>query len=180
MHDAITTIMGYIKQASEQIEDVSIKTYHRRFDAANQHVDKVVFNLDEHESEGTKKLISLSGPLVDTLQRGRILIVDELDARLHPLLTQKIIRLFNDPRSNPNHAQLIFATHDTNLLDNHLLRRDQIWFTEKDRQGASHLYSLADFKVRNDASFEKDYIQGRFGAIPYLGNLHFIVEDASL
>jgi len=75
-------------------------------------------------------------------------------------------------------AQLVFTTQDTNLLDNRFLRRDQIWFTEKDRQGATHLYSLAEFKVRNDASFERDYIRGRYGAIPYLGDIRQVVEGA--
>ena len=133
-----------------------------------------LFDLDEHESEGTKKLFSLSGPLVDTLKRGDVLIIDELDARLHPLLTKEIVSLFNDPVRNSKHAQLVFATQDTNLLDNHVLRRDQIWFVEKDRQGASYLYSLAEFKVRNDATYEKDYILGRYGAIPFLGGMRHL------
>ena len=136
-----------------------------------------LFDLDEHESEGTKKLFSLSGPLVDTLRRGDVLIIDEFDARLHPLMTKEIVRLFNDPLRNPKHAQLVFATQDTSLLDNQLLRRDQIWFVEKDRQGASYLYSLAEFKVRNDATYEKDYIHGRYGAIPYLGGMRHVLQE---
>ena len=116
---------------------------------------------------------------MDTLGKGKVLFVDELDARLHPLLTQEIVKLFNDPEKNPNRAQLVFATQDTNLLDHRLLRRDQIWFTEKDREGASHLYSLVEFKIDNDAPFEKDYVQGRYGAIPYLGNIRqvFLEKD---
>jgi len=91
-------------------------------------------------------------------------------------LSKKIVELYNSD-SNKN-AQFIFATHDTNLLTNRLLRRDQICFVEKDQQGASHFYSLADFKgVRNDASFEKDYVAGRFGAIPFLGDFKSIFED---
>ena len=100
--------------------------------------------------------------------------MDELDARLHPLMTRSIIELFHKPESNPNNAQLIFMTHDTNLLSNKIFRRDQIWFTEKDRCGATTLYSLAEYNVRNDASFENDYIKGRYGAIPYISNLNFI------
>ncbi len=87
-------------------------------------------------------------------------------------MTRKLVELFNSRRTNPLGAQLIFTTQDTNLLDNRLFRRDQIWFTEKDRQGATHLYSLAEFRgVRNDATFRKDYIKGRYGAIPFLSDM---------
>jgi len=98
------------------------------------------------------------------------LIIDELDARLHPIITRQIIKLFNDKNYNTNNAQLIFATHDTNLLDNKFFRRDQIWFTEKNMFGETALYSLVGFKIRNDASFEKDYIAGKYGAIPFIGD----------
>ena len=102
----------------------------------------------------------------------RVLIIDEMEARLHPLMTRAIIDIFSSPKTNPKRAQLIFTTHDINLLSNKLFRRDQIWFIEKDRQGCSQLYSLAEIKtVRNDSSFEQDYIQGRYGAIPYLGDI---------
>jgi len=105
---------------------------------------------------------------------GKILIVDELDAKLHPFLTRKIINLFMDKSVNINNAQLIFATHDTNLLNIQYLRRDQIWFTEKNRADSTDLYSLVEFrdeagnKVRNDRNIEKDYINGRYGAIPFM------------
>jgi AAA15 family ATPase/GTPase len=93
------------------------------------------------------------------------------------LLTLEIIRLFNSPETNPNNAQLIFATHDTGLLGQSLLRRDQIWFTEKDRYGATALYSLAELNVRNDASFDKGYIAGRYGAIPFISGLRALFEE---
>jgi AAA15 family ATPase/GTPase len=110
------------------------------------------------------------------------LIIDEMEARLHPLLTRELIRLFNSLESNPERAQLILTTHDTNLLSNKLFRRDQIWFVEKDHFSASHLYSLAelkidDAKVRNDASFEDDYLQGRYGAIPFLGGIKKVILE---
>lgn len=121
------------------------------------------------ESEGTKKMFELSPFIYTALKRGAPLVIDEFDARFHPLLTKKIVELFN---SESNHgAQLIFTTHDTNLLSADILRRDQIDFVEKDKYGASHLYTLVEIKgVRNDASFEKDYIQGKYGAIPFLGD----------
>ncbi len=133
--------------------------------------DVEVFDLDTHESQGTRKLIAMAGPLYSILYHGHVLFVDELDARLHPLMTRRIIELFHSPLTNPHGAQLIFATHDTNLLDKTLFRRDQIWFAEKDRQGATHLASLADYRVRSDAAFEKQYLEGRYGAIPFLGGL---------
>ena len=129
------------------------------------------FDLDQQESQGTRKLIAMAGPLQDVLEKGRVLFVDELDARLHPLMTRRIVELFHSPLTNPKGAQLIFATHDTNLLDKSLFRRDQIWFTEKDAQGATHLTSLADYRVRNGAAFAKNYLDGRYGAIPFLGDL---------
>lgn len=151
---------------------LSLRTVHHKYDATGQLVAPEFFDLEKQESEGTQKMIALSGPLTDTLERGSTLLIDELDARLHPLLSQAIIKLFNSAETNPNHAQLIFTTHDTNLLSHKLWRRDQLWFTEKQENGASDLYSLAEYKgVRSDAAFAKDYIQGRYGAIPYLGGL---------
>lgn len=165
-----TALEPFLNLVGEQ-EQTTVRTIHRKVDDEGRLVESELFYLDRHESEGTKKLFSLSGPLIDTLKSGDVLIIDELDARLHPLLTREIVSLFNDPEHNRNNAQLVFVIQDTNLLDNQLLRRDQIWFVEKDRQGASYLYSLAEFKVRNDATYEKDYIQGRYGAIPFLGGM---------
>ena len=145
-----------------------VRTTHVVYDDDGEPTGEADFDLDFHESEGTRRLFALAGPLLNTLRSGGVLIVDELDARLHPLMTRALVARFNDRQANPKGAQLIFTTQDTNLLDNALFRRDQIWFVEKNRQGASQLYSLAEFKVRNDLSFERGYIQGRFGAVPYL------------
>jgi len=158
-------------------ERLVVHTSHTIYDADGNAVGREQFELSKHESEGTQKLFAMSGPLLDTLADGDILIVDEMDARLHPLLTREIVTLFNNKVTNPHGAQLIFNTQDTNLLDNNLFRRDQIWFIEKDQQGASHLYSLAEFKVRNDKDYERGYIQGRYGAIPYLNNLQILVGE---
>ena len=136
---------------------------------------EIFFSNDEMESEGTKKIINMSGPIIDTLSKGGTIVVDEFDAKLHPLLTQKIIVTFNSPETNPSNAQLIFATHDTNLLSNKIFRRDQIWFAEKNREDEStDIYPLSEIKeqngekIRQDRVYEKDYINGRYGAIPYL------------
>lgn len=155
---------------------ISLKTVHNKFDKKGKIVDLVLLDKLKNESEGTNKIIDLSGPIFDTLKLGKALIIDELDAKLHPLITMRIVELFNSPASNPNNAQLIFATHDTNLLGEELFRRDQIWFTEKDEQEQTDLYSLYDFnlpdgsKVRNDSNLEKNYIRGRYGAIPFITN----------
>jgi hypothetical protein len=135
------------------------------------------FDLDVSESEGTKKLFNLSGVIIQSLRQGSLMVIDEFDARLHPLLSRKIVELYNNPELNTKGAQLLFVTHDTNLLDKDLLRRDQIFFAEKDRKGRTNLYSLYDFKgVRNDAAIEKNYIQGKYGAIPYLGDFTRLLD----
>lgn len=136
------------------------------------------FDIETQESAGTQKIFRLAGSLVDVLKNGKIFIIDELDVRLHPLITCAIIKLFNSNITNSKNAQLVFTTHDTNLLDHDIFRRDQIWFTEKDAQGASYMHSLVEYKIRNDAAFEKNYIQGRYGAIPFIGNLKQLAEGS--
>jgi hypothetical protein len=126
------------------------------------------------ESQGTRRLFDMLIPLHTLLVDGQVAILDELGSSLHPSLVRELIRAFHDPKLNPNSAQLIFATHDTSLLSGKLFRRDQVWFTEKDRGGATDLYSLQDLKgVRDDEPFEKGYIRGRYGAIPFFGELDF-------
>lgn len=158
-------------------EQIAARIVHIQYDDEGNPVGQELFELDGHESEGTQKLFAMSGPLLNSLQAGHVLVIDELDARLHPLMTREIVSLFNQKKSNPNGAQLIFNTQDTNLLDNKLFRRDQIWFVEKDQKGASHLYSLVEFRVRNDKDYERGYIQGRYGAIPYLNHIHTIIGE---
>ena len=156
------------------------QTSHTKFDAIGQPVGTESFDFETNESQGTQKLFYLAGPVLDALTKGLILVIDEMEARLHPLITRTLIRLFNSLETNPKRAQLIFTTHDTNLLDRSLLRRDQIWFVEKDSRAASHLYSLVEFKPipRNDESFERNYLRGKYGAVPYLGDLAQILTAA--
>lgn len=121
------------------------------------------------ESTGTNTYFRLIGEVEKALETGCLLVADEMDAYLHPLLTQHIVSLFNSTENNPHGAQLIFSSHNTNFLDLNLMRRDQIWFTEKDENtGATDLYSLVDFSVRKDAKVEKGYLLGRYGAIPFI------------
>nr|AYM53879.1 hypothetical protein [Kofleria flava] len=127
------------------------------------------------ESRGTQTLFRMAPSIVTALQSGSMLVIDELEASLHPLLALQVVRHFNDPRANPRNAQLLFTTHDTNLLGTELgepaLPRDQIWLTEKDEEGATDLYPLTDYKPRKAENLERGYLQGRYGAIPFLGPL---------
>ena len=159
-----------IDDKKEILSDVL--TSHKKFDSNKKVVDFVNFSLFDDESSGTKKFFALTGPILDVIENGYTLIVDELDSKLHPNLVCKIVSLFNSKEFNKKNAQLIFNTHDTNLLSSGLFRRDQIWFTDKNKFGEAKLYSLADFKsdeVRKTESFEENYIKGKYGAIPYLG-----------
>ncbi|MEB3293470.1 MAG: ATP-binding protein [Synechococcales bacterium] len=163
---------------AERWRTASIGIHHQKFDSNGISQGVEEFELDHHESEGTKKIFALAGPLISVLKDGKTLVIDEFDARLHPFMSLAIVKLFNSQETNPKNAQLIFMTHDTNLLSNKVFRRDQIWFTEKNRYGVTDLYSLAEYKIRNDASFESDYIKGRYGAIPFIGDLtHLITSE---
>lgn len=154
---------------NKTIKSISLNTVHQKFNKEGISTGKVIFELDKDESKGTKKFFAMSAPILDTLKNGKILIIDELDASLHPLLTQHLIQLFYDETINIKKAQLIFATHDINLLKPELFRRDQIWFTSKDKLGATTIFSLAELKnVRKNEDFEKQYIQKKYGATPSL------------
>ncbi|MBO7438656.1 MAG: ATP-binding protein [Bacteroidales bacterium] len=158
------------------VKRIKIESIHRLYDENGEACGHVNFPFNELESSGTRKLFDMSGVIFNALERGDTLIIDELDAKMHPLISQQIIKLFNDPKTNPKNAQLIFTTHDTHLLSSKMLRRDQIWFTEKNDEEQTDLYCLTDIvlsdgtKPRNDANYEKNYIAGRYGAIPYIVN----------
>ena len=170
---------GLLKQVNTDLVGqtlYSFSTTHTKYNANKEPQEKVNFDMRSQESAGSNKVFNMSGPVFETLNKGGILMIDELDSSLHPLLTLAITRLFNSREHNPRNSQLIFATHDTNLLSLGKYRRDQIFFVEKDKYGASDLYSLVEYKegtktIRNDRSYEKDYIQGRYGAIPFIGNV---------
>jgi len=176
---------GLLKQLVTDFEGafkIDIKTIHKKYDSKDKIAGKIEFDMRSQESSGTNKLFNISGPVFDVLNNGGALVVDELDASLHPLLTLAITKLFNSKESNRNNAQLIFATHDTNLLYYGNYRRDQIYFVEKNKYGASEMYSLVEYKeegktIRKDRSFEKDYIEGRYGAIPFIGNLSNVITQ---
>lgn len=166
--EIINLLTSIHKIQSKQPKRDQLITYHRKYDENNLLVETVPFNFDKQESEGTKKLLYLLGPWYDTLKNGKVLIIDELDSRLHSNLTLKLIDFFHE--FNQNNAQLICAVHDISLLNKETFRRDQIWFVEKNQFGASELISLGDFKtdkVRNKSAFDKNYLDGKYGAIPY-------------
>jgi len=125
------------------------------------------------ESDGTRRLFAFAGPWLDVLAKGRILFVDELATSLHPLMVRFLLGLIQNPEINRYNAQLIFTTHDTSALDTDILRRDQIWFVEKDPEQASKLYPLSDFKPRQGEALKKGYLKGRYGALPFIGELRF-------
>lgn len=157
---------------------LTIDTIHNVYNNENKKVDNTLLNFEEEESDGSKKFFAIIGPIISALDNGFILVIDEIDARLHPNLCLLIISLFNSKKTNPKGSQLIFATHNTLIMDKRFLRRDQIYLIEKDRYGASELYSLIDFKsVRNDSSYNKDYLMGKYGAVPYLGNFELLFPE---
>ncbi len=157
-------------------QQLTTNSIHKLYKKSGEVCGQTAFSFDDKESSGTRKLFDLSVPVFDALRKGSVLVIDELDAKMHPLISQQIIRLFNSKKTNPCNAQLIFTTHDTHLLSTKMLRRDQIWFTEKNEQEQTDLYCLTDIvlpdgtKPRNDANYEKNYIAGRYGAIPYIVN----------
>ncbi|WP_251862449.1 ATP-binding protein [Clostridium sp. Marseille-Q2269] len=161
--DTKSDIINHIDDDSKFLD---IKTIHKGIDEKGNPLN-ISFDLSD-ESDGTQKYFGILGPLIKVLRNGYTVIIDELDIRLHTLLVMKLVELFSNPNINKNKAQLIFSTHDTNLLDRNILRRDQIWFTEKKEDKSTDLYSLYEFGgVRKNDKIEKGYLQGKYGAIPF-------------
>ena len=134
--------------------------------------EDVSIEFDE-ESAGTQKLFALAGPWLDVMDNGLVLFVDELDTSLHPIMVRFLLNLFHNPEANRHNAQLVFTTHDTTVLDQTLMRRDQVWFVEKDDENATRLYPLSDYKPRKGEALQKGYLYGRYGALPFPGELRF-------
>lgn len=131
-------------------------------------VDPVALDFEKEESAGTRRFFSLVGPWTDVLDHGRTVFVDEIETSLHPNLVKELLRLFLSNEGNPKGAQVVFTTHNPLLLDGTLMRRDQVWFTEKSKAGATHLYPLTDYQPRKDEALAKGYLAGRYGAIPFM------------
>ena len=184
LKEALKGLNTYIEKSmkednTELFSDVI--TFHKQYDSAGNFVKNIEFSLNQDESSGTRKFFALIGQILKIIDLGGILFVDELDSKIHPNLVCKLVSIFNSKELNPNNAQLVFNSHDTNLLNSGLFRRDQIWFSEKTKYGASKLYSLADFKtdeVRKNEAFEANYIRGKYGAIPFLGDFSSIIHPS--
>lgn len=167
-----------IKGDTKDDEKLKIDAIHRMVDGSN--FESIPL---QQESAGTLKMFALYQWISDILQSGGVLVIDELNAKLHPLLVRVFIQTFLNKVLNPNNAQLIFTTHDSWQLNANLLRRDEIWFTEKQDNGISQLYSLADFvdedgtKIRKDENYEKNYLLGKYGAIPTLKYFDLFKEE---
>jgi hypothetical protein len=149
---------------------VRVQTFHKLRDSG----ETVEFSLKRHESNGTQRFFGIVGAILGALDKGSLLVVDELDCSMHPHLTYKLVEMFQSAEANPKGAQLVFATHDTNLMTPALFRRDEIWLTEKNARGGTELFSLAEIKSdkskpRKDDSFEKHYLAGRYGGVPSFG-----------
>jgi len=166
---------GLFRRELNKLVNIKLNTSHPKYDENKNLVDNINFDFEKYESDGTKKFFAIIGPILHALKEGLILIQDEIDSKLHPSLAQAIISLFNS-KANSKGAQLIFTTHNIDLMD--LLRKEQIYFVDKNHYGESDLYSLDDFNVRNDVLFSKNYYLGKFGAVPAIGNLEsLIVKD---
>lgn len=168
------------KQNNEDNDKPSYKiyTHHKMLD--NNGTKKISL---QQESSGTQKMITLFMHFYEVIQNGYTIFIDELNAKLHPLLVRLILNMFSNPETNPNNAQLIFTTHDSWFMGKDILRRDEIWFTDKNEDGISELYSLVEFKddngknIRNDENYEKNYLLGKYGAIPNLSLINLLDED---
>ncbi|MBR0984667.1 AAA family ATPase [Bradyrhizobium liaoningense] len=170
--DLLTILKKYSPQGGElpdSIEEIGdLKKISLGHKAAGKRTEFFDLSL---ESAGTLRLLVLLRPVFEALDTGSLVVIDELDASLHTYICEKIVALFNSRKTNPRGAQLIATTHDTNLLSAACVRRDQVWFVEKDNAGASTLYPLTDIRTRGTENLEKGYLQGRFGAIPFRGDL---------
>jgi len=155
---------------SPEDDDFELELAHGSVDAP------VYFDL-EQESSGTRRLLLILRSVFSALDRGSVVFVDELDASLHTQICEAVLSLFSDPHINKRGAQLISTTHDTNLMRSRHLRRDQLWFTEKDQLGATHLYPLSDIRTRKTDDIERNYLQGRYGAIPFAGDLADLLAE---
>jgi hypothetical protein len=152
----------------------AVFTLHEKFNENGEVIGSARFLLEDQESEGTKKYFNLIGVFIKAIAEDRIVVIDEFDARLHTLLTKSIIKLFNSSKTKSK-AQLLAASHDTALLDRDLLRRDQIYFVEKNRYGASEVTSLVEYKPRKESPYDKNYLEGKYGAIPFIESLETLV-----
>ncbi len=170
-----STIMKFLRVADLNIIDIQVETKSKTLQFVhyqNDTHDKVLLAADE-ESEGTRKLVALASFVMDMLTKGYVLMVDEFDNSLHPIIVRFLVELFHNTSLNKKNAQLVFTTHDSSTLDSTLFRRDQVWFVQKDQEQATQLYPLTDFQPRPHEALQRYYLEGRYGALPFIGELKF-------
>ncbi len=158
---------GKAPELSTSAQDLPIVKFVHKLEGE----DAVAFD-GRFESAGTQRLLSYIGPILDVLESGKLLVVDEFDSSLHPMVVRFVLSLFHDPEVSKHGAQLWMTTHDTSLLDTGLLRRDQFWFMDKDERQASRLYPLTDFSPRKGEALEKGYLRARYGGVPFISRTH--------
>lgn len=158
---------GKAPELSTSVQDLPIVKFVHKLKGE----DAVAFD-GRFESAGTQRLLSYIGPILDVLESGKLLVVDEFDSSLHPMVVRFVLSLFHDPEVSKHGAQLWMTTHDTSLLDTGLLRRDQFWFMDKDERQASRLYPLTDFSPRRGEALEKGYLRARYGGVPFISRTH--------
>ncbi len=156
------------KQLKRQFKDHDVRTV--KFVHADAETQSMIEFDEDEESDGTRALFAFAGPWMDVIENERVLVVDELDSSLHPLVVQHLVKQIHHAGAN---AQLVFTTHDATLLSQSLLRRDQVWFMEKDKTSSTRLYPLSDFSPRENEAIERGYLNGRYGGIPFLKDLDF-------
>lgn len=162
-----------------KITERSLQFLHKKYDKNGKEITNTSLNFFTEESDGTQQMFTLSAPIIDALENGKALFIDEIEASLHPILCQYLVSIFNSKEKNLNNAQFIFTTHDVSFLSEDFLRRDEIYFTDKDEKGATKLFSLADITERKGVDFAKRYLEGRYNARPYISdfeNLKFSKE----
>ena len=151
------------KDGAKSVKNIEISLTHKA-----DGMEPVALNFDDEESAGTRRFFSLIGPWTDILDKGHMVFIDEIETSLHPILVKELLKLLLCSKNNPKGAQVVFTTHNPVLLDGSLMRRDQIWFTEKSPAGATHIYPLTDYQPRKDEALAKGYLAGRYGAIPFM------------
>ncbi|MCK5689670.1 ATP/GTP-binding protein [Myxococcota bacterium] len=165
---------AFMREENGELALLKLKARHQ-LNEAGEHIDFEI----EHESDGTRRLMDLLPVLRHSKVGEKVVLIDEVDRSMHPLLSRLLLRTYLDDK-NSGRGQLIVTTHESQLLDRDLFRRDEIWFAEKDKTGSSHIYSLAEFKVRNDLKLGKGYLDGRFGAIPFFGELDHLLDQTEV
>lgn len=173
----MASIRKEIAKDEHRAKKGTLFSQHSRYNEEGKIISKLMVPFSQWESQGTSKLFSLGSLILDSLATGQPIIIDELDSRLHPNLTLKLVQLFQEEETNPSNAQLIFVTHDSGLLKRAELRRDQVCFVNRNRFGVSSISTLIEFKgVRKDASYEKEYLNGSYTGIPYLDRMNSVVR----